>query len=139
MPDLLAALPIPLADQIACVEREISMRVAVFGRRVADGKMKQATADLEIARRIAQEEKHQLAHVAVLNDATSNAHDSTRVGCCICRSSRCFRLFRREIKRNVRTLRESRARIRKCKQSIFALAVRFEAKFLAETLQFGTT
>lgn len=44
-----AALPIPLAAQIACVEREIGMRERVYKRRVADGKMKQQAADDEIA------------------------------------------------------------------------------------------
>jgi hypothetical protein len=41
---------ISIADQIAAVEREIKMREHVYPRRVADGKMKQATADAEIAR-----------------------------------------------------------------------------------------
>ena len=41
---------IPLRDQIECVKREIGMREQVYPRRVADGKMKQTTADAELAR-----------------------------------------------------------------------------------------
>ena len=37
-----------LAQQIACVKREIAMRERVYSRRVADGKMKQQDADREI-------------------------------------------------------------------------------------------
>lgn len=37
-----------LADEIACVRREIRMREQVYPRRVADGKMKQAIADREL-------------------------------------------------------------------------------------------
>ena len=37
-----------LAQQIACVKREIAMRERVYPRRVADGKMKQQDADREI-------------------------------------------------------------------------------------------
>lgn len=39
---------VPLARQIECVERELRMRRDVYGRRVADGKMKQRKADEEI-------------------------------------------------------------------------------------------
>ena len=46
---MMEALPIPLAAQVACVEREIEMRVSVYGRRVQNGQMKQAKADAEIA------------------------------------------------------------------------------------------
>lgn len=42
-------LPIPIEAQIKCVEREIDMRIRVYGNRVRDGKMKQAQADAEIA------------------------------------------------------------------------------------------
>lgn len=38
-----------LAEQISCVRREIAVRESVYRRRVADGKMKQAAADKEIA------------------------------------------------------------------------------------------
>lgn len=41
---------VPIRDQIESVEREIKMREHVYPRRVADGKMKQTTADAEIAR-----------------------------------------------------------------------------------------
>lgn len=37
-----------LAQQIACVKREIAMRERIYSRRVADGKMKQQDADREI-------------------------------------------------------------------------------------------
>jgi hypothetical protein len=47
MPDL---FPISLADQIACVEREIDFRHRVYGRRVAEGKMPKELADREITR-----------------------------------------------------------------------------------------
>jgi hypothetical protein len=40
---------ITLGMQIACVEREIAMRRQVYPRQVGQGKMKQATADLQIA------------------------------------------------------------------------------------------
>lgn len=42
-------MPIPMTAQIACVEREIRMRVAVYGRRVQEGRMKEVTADSELA------------------------------------------------------------------------------------------
>lgn len=41
-------LLVPLAAQIACVERELGMRRSVYPRRVADGKMRQAQADQEV-------------------------------------------------------------------------------------------
>jgi hypothetical protein len=37
-----------LTDQVACVRREIAMRESVYARRVADGKMRQVTADREL-------------------------------------------------------------------------------------------
>lgn len=40
--------PVNLAQQIACVRREIAMRENVYKRRVADGKMTQAKADGEV-------------------------------------------------------------------------------------------
>lgn len=43
------AMPVPLSAQIACVEREIGMRLRVYPHRVADGKMAQTKADSEIA------------------------------------------------------------------------------------------
>lgn len=46
MPDL---LPITIDDEIACIRREIVMRQRVYPRWVAAGKMKQDTADREIA------------------------------------------------------------------------------------------
>lgn len=46
---LFGALSIPLASQIACVEREIGMRARVYPRWVADHKLTQAKADHEIA------------------------------------------------------------------------------------------
>lgn len=42
-------LPIPLAAQIKCVEREIAMRMRVYPRRVSVGRMTQAAADDETA------------------------------------------------------------------------------------------
>lgn len=45
MPELFAP---SLADEIDCVRREIRMRELVYPRRVADGKMKPATADREL-------------------------------------------------------------------------------------------
>ena len=52
MPDLLtdALPPVPLKDQIACVEREIGMRRSVFSRRVEDGQMSASKAAEEIRR-----------------------------------------------------------------------------------------
>jgi hypothetical protein len=48
MADLLSALPVPLSDQIAAVEREIAMRRRVYPRSVAEGRMPQARADAEL-------------------------------------------------------------------------------------------
>lgn len=39
-----------LEDQIACVERELAFRARVYPRWVADRKLLQATADLEMER-----------------------------------------------------------------------------------------
>lgn len=52
MTDMLsdALPPVPIADQIAAVERELEMRRRVYPRWVANGKMKQGTADEEIRR-----------------------------------------------------------------------------------------
>jgi hypothetical protein len=44
----LAAAPVPLAQQIACVEREIKMRESSYPRWVQAGKMTQAKADAEL-------------------------------------------------------------------------------------------
>jgi hypothetical protein len=40
--------PIPLDEQIACVEREIKLRQRVYPRRVSDRKMSQAQANKQI-------------------------------------------------------------------------------------------
>lgn len=40
--------PVPLADQVACVERELRFRRRVYARRVEQGSMTQAKADQEI-------------------------------------------------------------------------------------------
>ena len=40
--------PVTLAEQIACVKRELGYRWSVYKRRVADGKMKQEKMDYEI-------------------------------------------------------------------------------------------
>lgn len=40
---------VPLAEQIACVEREIRMRSRVYPRFVAGGRMTQHKADAELA------------------------------------------------------------------------------------------
>lgn len=45
--------PIGLAEQIACVEREIRMRREVYPRRVGDRKMSQAKADKELTAMVA--------------------------------------------------------------------------------------
>lgn len=42
-------LAVPLAAQIACVEREIVMREKVYARRVEQHYMTQKTADQELA------------------------------------------------------------------------------------------
>lgn len=41
---------VPLADQLACVKRELTMRRSVYPRRVNEGKMAKADMDKEIAR-----------------------------------------------------------------------------------------
>lgn len=41
---------VPLADQIACIEREIGYRLRVYPRRVEDKKMTQQLADRELDR-----------------------------------------------------------------------------------------
>jgi hypothetical protein len=40
---------VTLAQQIACVRRELAMRKNVYAKRVADHKMRQGEADLELA------------------------------------------------------------------------------------------
>lgn len=37
--------PVTLGEQIACVEREVKMRIRVYERRVADRQMTQAQED----------------------------------------------------------------------------------------------
>lgn len=51
MSGLFPALPVQvsLADQIACVERELRQRERVYRRLVAEARMTQATADQETA------------------------------------------------------------------------------------------
>lgn len=44
---------VPLADQIACVERELAMRRRVYPGWVANGRMQIVTAELEITRMVA--------------------------------------------------------------------------------------
>jgi hypothetical protein len=41
--------PIGIDEQIACVEREIALRIRVYQRRVAERRMTQALADKQIA------------------------------------------------------------------------------------------
>ena len=41
--------PPSLAEQIACIEREIAMRVRVYPRQISAGRMTQVKADREIA------------------------------------------------------------------------------------------
>jgi len=48
LPEDVAA--VPLAEQIACVERELAFRARVYPRWVADKKMLQATSDREMLR-----------------------------------------------------------------------------------------
>lgn len=48
MSDLFAGEPIPIEEQIACVEREIAMRRRVYPRWTAAGKMKPEAAEREI-------------------------------------------------------------------------------------------
>jgi hypothetical protein len=43
-------LPVPLADQIACVEREIMLREGTYPRWIKGNRMRQDRADIEIAR-----------------------------------------------------------------------------------------
>ena len=43
------AAPYTAAEKLACAERELKMRVRVYPRWVAGGKMSQAKADAEIA------------------------------------------------------------------------------------------
>jgi hypothetical protein len=41
--------PVPLADQIRCVGRELGLRRRVYPKWIASGRMKQDDADREIA------------------------------------------------------------------------------------------
>lgn len=41
-------MTVPIADQIACVKRELAMRRRVYPRWIADNRMSQAKADKEI-------------------------------------------------------------------------------------------
>lgn len=45
----MAVTPIPLRQQVACVQREIRMRERVYPRWVQAGRISQAQADAEIA------------------------------------------------------------------------------------------
>ena len=47
MADLFPDSPVPLAAQIACVEREIAMRERVYARRVSEGKVTVSAARAE--------------------------------------------------------------------------------------------
>lgn len=51
MTDLIPDLPVQvsLADQVACVKREVALRMRVYPRWVAAGRMTQAKAATEIA------------------------------------------------------------------------------------------
>lgn len=49
MSALFESLPIPLEEQITCVEREISMRERVYPRWVVEHRMTQAKAERELA------------------------------------------------------------------------------------------
>lgn len=42
--------PIPLQDQLSCARRELALRRNTYPKWVAQGRMKQASADIEIAR-----------------------------------------------------------------------------------------
>lgn len=42
-------LPVPLEEQVKCVEREISMRERVYGRWVSEKRMTERKAELELA------------------------------------------------------------------------------------------
>lgn len=46
----LAVPDVTIAEQVACVERELGMRKRVYPRWVANGKLNQAAADLEMRR-----------------------------------------------------------------------------------------
>lgn len=48
MPDLLSDHPVPLLEQILCIEREIGMREKAYPRWVSAGKMKLDRAEREI-------------------------------------------------------------------------------------------
>ena len=50
MADLLAALPVPLADQIAEVEHELVLRRRVYPRWIAAGKLTERAAEQKLAR-----------------------------------------------------------------------------------------
>lgn len=61
MPDLRSVLDedlsdVSLAEEIAAVKRELAMREGVYPRLVSQGKMKQASADLQlrVMRRVLQ-------------------------------------------------------------------------------------
>lgn len=46
----MTAPAVPLADQVACLERELGLRRRVYPRLVANGRFAQDAADREIAR-----------------------------------------------------------------------------------------
>ena len=68
--DLFCAEEYTPADKLKAVERELSYRRHVFPRRVADGRMKQADADHQLAvfEAIRDDYKAQLVAVAYLLD-----------------------------------------------------------------------
>jgi hypothetical protein len=49
--------PITRADKLACLEREIALRVKVYARKIADGSMsiQKAEREMEVMRAIAED------------------------------------------------------------------------------------
>lgn len=49
VPDLFTDQPIPVEEKVATLRREVNMRESVYPRQVAAGKMRQVTADRQLA------------------------------------------------------------------------------------------
>ena len=91
-------------------------------------------AHLEVAGRVAQEEEHELAHVAVLHHAACDLDLRAPIrhrG----RRTRGLRFLRRRLVGDMRVLAEAGTRVGKRQKPVLALSVRLEAEFVAEALQ----
>ncbi len=70
-------MAVTLEDQIACLKREIAIREGVYPKWIANGRMKQSAADLEIERMTAA--LHTLMNLEQLEKAVIGNDEETGV------------------------------------------------------------